>query len=1620
MLSKRIRWLGLRSWLRLLRSGSRNRSRLYLSGQLRCEALEDRLAPATLTWTGAVDSNWGTAGNWNLADGSHRAPVNGDDLVFPESAADSNFNNVPGLKTINSLTITGAQNPSVGGYTIDPGVLTVGAGGIADLATTTQNTGGQDAIRSNPAVDTVSPSLSFSSAATINVAAANITLGIFNLPLNGPASFTKTGTGILNLNDIKLGSSSSFGGPLVIAAGELDVNDFSLTATSLEVQSGATLGGGGVFFGPVSVDSGGTFLPGGVISSAGFHAQLGVQGSVTLASGSTFVCNTNAPHTGGTPPTTRVFTTGAVTLQPNVTLTLLVPNDFVAPTVAAQTIVTAGDDGLSGTFAGDPDGTVLTQNNQKFRINYTPGDDGTVTLTYLGPAVLPPPSTLTWTGAVDTNWNSARNWNLPDGSHRAPVNGDSLIFPAGAKNENNVNNVAGLTSINSLRFSGNFTGGVNNYTLGGSALAISAGISMPDAQTSGTQVNEIDFPVSLAADQTWSVGDTKANVQLGVATASTLDNQGFNLTLNGPGEITINDKITGAGQLILASSSNVVLDNQSHNSDFSGGVTINSGNLTLEADHNLGAPSAGVIVAGGGTLTIASAPVTPNPLTLNGGTLAGRLLLAGPSFAGPIHLTANSTLANDSGFKFILNSSTIDLGGFQLTTTQPSGGEIDIGDIIQGSGGLKITGAGSTVVLSAANTYTGVTTVNAILVVNGSTAAASAVSVGNGGILGGLGTVVGPITVAAGGSISPGRAPDPSKNLGFLSNTAGVSFSPNSSVVAQLAGKANNPQNDQLNSAGPVALNNATLTLSELAGAGPFNIGQTFPILQAGTPLTTTFQGLSEGSFLSLGGQIFRISYQNDQVTLTVLQPPLTWTGKAGDGLWNTPGNWDLNRVPKNGDNLVFPQSAADSNSNDVPTLHSVNSITFTGPGGASQYQVAPGNITVGAGGITDLSTSAVDQLTAGNTLSFNSKAIPIVVTNSGTSLTLLSTLTGSGSFAKLGKGTLSLFENGSDTVNLGGPVVVAAGTLDEEVTAGATAASLEVQSGATLSGGGTVVGPVTVDSGGTVAPGGMPFGFLSGAIKPDLDVQGAVTLSSGSTFTCMAGVNISSGVGDTSVSATGAVTIQPNVSLALQVLNNFTAPSPATQTILSAGADGLSGTFAGTQDGSILTQHGQKFRINYTPTAVTLTYLGPVASGPLADLQVSNTDNGNTVPGGPITYTVTVTNAGPSAVTGATFTDTFPATLSGVKFTVVQSGGATGAAKGSGSINQKLTLPVNATVTYTVTATISPTATGQLKTTAKATTPRGVTDINANGSSSTDTITLTPQVDLQVTNTDNANGQAVAGTPITYTITVTNTGPSAVTGATITDNFSANLSGVKFTVVQSGGATGATKGQGSINQSLTLPVNAKVTYTVTATVNANATGTLSTTATVTAPNGVTDTDANNSTVQDDVPLVPPIADLSVSLSDSGNGNAVPGRSLTHTLVVSNLSNIPVSGATITDTFPSALHNIIWTTQSSHGSSAPASGRGNLNNIVVNLAANGSVTFTIQGTIDPAARGQLSNTATIGTTAPFTNSNPNNTTRADIDVLNPAADREPFAVALRILTRSAREARAILLAGASG
>ncbi len=392
-----------------------------------------------------------------------------------------------------------------------------------------------------------------------------------------------------------------------------------------------------------------------------------------------------------------------------------------------------------------------------------------------------------------------------------------------------------------------------------------------------------------------------------------------------------------------------------------------------------------------------------------------------------------------------------------------------------------------------------------------------------------------------------------------------------------------------------------------------------------------------------------------------------------------------------------------------------------------------------------------------------------------------------------------------------------------------------------------------------------------------------------------------------------------------------------------------------------------------------------------IADLAITKTDGvASAVPGSSTTYTVVVTNNGPSSVTSATVSDILPAAIGSDTFTAVGSGGASGfTVSGSGDINDTVNLPAGSTITYTLQANIASSATGSLVNTATATVPGGVTDPDLTNNSATDTDTLTPQADLAISKTDGVTDVS-AGGGTTYTIVVTNNGPSGATAAGVSDILPAAVTSDTFTAVASGGASGFTaSGSGNINDSVNLPAGSSITYTLLANITSSATGSLVNTATVTAPGGVTDTNLANNSASDSDSVTPatPVADLSITKTDAAT-SAVPGASTTYTIVVSNNGPSSVTGATVSDVLPAAISSDTFTAVGSGGASGfTASGSGDIND-TVDMPAGGTITYTLIGGISSSATGNLVNTATVSAPAGVTDPDLSNNSASDTDTLS--------------------------------
>ena len=234
------------------------------------------------------------------------------------------------------------------------------------------------------------------------------------------------------------------------------------------------------------------------------------------------------------------------------------------------------------------------------------------------------------------------------------------------------------------------------------------------------------------------------------------------------------------------------------------------------------------------------------------------------------------------------------------------------------------------------------------------------------------------------------------------------------------------------------------------------------------------------------------------------------------------------------------------------------------------------------------------------------------------------------------------------------------------------------------------------------------------------------------------------------------------------------------------------------------------------------------------------------------VTYTIVVANAGPSDDPSVGVTDTFPAALSCTWASVPAGGASSTAGPVAGDVADTISLPAGSSVNYTVLCSIDPSATGTLSNTATA--ASSVTDPNGSNNSATDSDTvLMPMADLSITKTGSP-ASLQPGQPLTYTVTVNNTGPSDAPGVVVTDTLPA---GVTFGST-AGGCAEDPNGVPACSLG-TIAAGGSAQYTINVTVDAGTTGTITNNASVTAatPDPVT---GNNSTTEDTSVNSPPVA----------------------------------------------------------------------------------------------------------------------------------------------------------------
>ncbi len=793
-------------------------------------------------------------------------------------------------------------------------------------------------------------------------------------------------------------------------------------------------------------------------------------------------------------------------------------------------------------------------------------------------------STETWTGlGGNNNWSTAANWD----SNVAPPGGDDLVFPSGAAQLANTNDLSGK-SFHSITIAG------GGYVINGNPITLTNGISDSDA----SNTSEIQLNVALTATETVDVVNGGDLILSGAISGS-----GFGVTKTGGGTLEYTgfsaNTYTGTttvdtGMLILnrASGLNAIAGNLVI------GDNIGSGESVQIGSSNQISEGSGVTVNVGATLDLGGQNDTIGSLSLTGSTVttgAGTLTIHSAGGITTLASSQTATLSGHLAFDTANNSFTVAQG------TTSSGVDLAVSAIISSVENIIKTGAG-TMAFSGANTYSGGTNINSgVLAISNDTGAGT-----------GVVNILGTATLDLSGGITVANTLNVSSTGTAISNSSGTntisgSFSLGADATIDTASLSTLDITSVVDDSGNIwSLTKTGAGTLELDAANTYLGGTT---VSAGILSITNSGSLGSGSvFDNAEIDISNNLLLNNNFTintagtafvvngLTTIQGGLTLDT---DLSISTPGssNLYLNGVIISDGGGIVKGGTGTLGLGQANTYH--GSTTING----GFLQVFNGQATGTLGGVninngsTFVLSTATYTLPAGGLTLGDSSTVLVPLTNPETingSITLTGNTTfnianhgflivngaigGSFGLTETGGGMLSLPATSTYT----GSTTVSGGLqVDGDIS---TSSLVTIESSAGLIGTGTI---------GTVAVSGN---LIPGAFQTLTPLQGilhsdGVSFQIASTYDQI--INGSTaGTGYSQLVSSGPIDLG-GATLDTSLSNYVPQPGDVLTIIDNTGQSPITGTFANLAEGSTLTINGYTFRISYvggTGNDVTLT----------------------------------------------------------------------------------------------------------------------------------------------------------------------------------------------------------------------------------------------------------------------------------------------------------------------------------------------------------------------------------------------------------------------------------------------
>ena len=808
--------------------------------------------PAIVMWQGNVNGDWDfTTLNWTKA-GEASVYADGDTAIFNDTASSSGTVNLTAALEPGSVTV----NNSAKTYTF------TGPGSIEGSASLTKN-GTGTLILANAGSNDFSGGVNILGG-TLQVGnggtTGNLPIGaivndgnlVFNRSDNVAISSAIAGTGsvaVEGTGSVTVSGDNTFSGATTVASGRLVING-SLATSGINVAAGAILNGSATLAAPALIS--GTIDPGNGVTTATLTT-----GPLTFNAGAKLKFDLSGDPGSNND---QLVANGALTASDNeITVNFLgTPALDVPYTLITYTGAKVGD------FATTVKGTHYTAT-----LNQTAA--GTVTVTFSGSA-----ASLKWNSTTSNVLDSTTaNWLRVGGSADVFFAGDAILFDDSVADvETNL-----LIPSDVVLVPGSITvDGALDYTITGpgkisGATGItkngSGNLALGGTGNDYTGIVNVNAGTLKAGSTTALGAGGDANGGTIIATGATLDVAGFQfngerITVSGSGEGNVGAIINTGAQQINAVGTVTLTGDVTFGG--SGRWDLRGGGATLTTEGN----AYNVTKVGANQISFVAATIDPalGDVDIKEGVFAIQTTTAslssangGGGFGDPaktITVRNGATLnvynlsAATPLFKNIVveaggtiwNENSISALGGDITlqgaaTFNAGGTSLQLDGVVSGAGGINKTG-GSALIVNAASTYTGQTTVNSgslQLTDNGSVASSAVIEVcapGNISLvnradgtltlgsqtLAGNGTINGNVAAASGSFVAPGFA----NAYGTLTISGDIALSGSTLISIDGATDTNDV----------IKANSITLggTLN-LDVTGTFQAGDTFKIIDA-------------------------------------------------------------------------------------------------------------------------------------------------------------------------------------------------------------------------------------------------------------------------------------------------------------------------------------------------------------------------------------------------------------------------------------------------------------------------------------------------------------------------------------------------------------------------------------------------------------------------------------------------------------------------------------------------------------------------------------------------------------------------------------------------------------------